>query len=191
MLSSAALICGINAFTSLLAGLVVFGSLGHLAFEQQVPVDSVVESGPELVFIAYPSALRLFSAPNVFSVLFFAMFLLVAIDSVYTSIETIASALEETLAWHPFVKQHLSGKQHRWKLAAMLCLLLFLCGLFFSTGAGAHWVGFFDHYVPLFVLFVLCACELLAISWYADVQLFAWAARLGSPLDRRWLYFWR
>ncbi len=40
-----------------------------------VPIDEVVEAGPALVFIAFPDALRLLPAPQLFSIMFFGMVL--------------------------------------------------------------------------------------------------------------------
>ena len=63
-----------DTFTSLLAGFVIFAILGSLAHELGVPVSEVVDSGPGLAFVSYPSALAKFDfLPQLFSVLFFLM----------------------------------------------------------------------------------------------------------------------
>ena len=63
-----------DTFTSLLAGFVIFSILGSLAHELGVPVSDVVDSGPGLAFVSYPSALAKFDfLPQLFSVLFFLM----------------------------------------------------------------------------------------------------------------------
>ena len=43
-----------NSLTSLYSGLAIFSVLGFMAQEQGVPIAEVAESGPGLVFIAYP-----------------------------------------------------------------------------------------------------------------------------------------
>ena len=70
-----------NCFTSIFAGFGVFSFLGHMAFKFDLEdyssiifilrncmsVDSVVRSGPGLAFIAYPEAMGLLPASQLFS----------------------------------------------------------------------------------------------------------------------------
>ena len=49
----------IDAGTSFFAGLAVFSVLGYLAFSMEVGVDKVITVGPELAFVAYPTAISL------------------------------------------------------------------------------------------------------------------------------------
>lgn len=46
--------CVVNTLTSLIAGVVTFSILGHVALEQGTTVAHVVTSGPGLVFLTYP-----------------------------------------------------------------------------------------------------------------------------------------
>lgn len=71
-----------DTFTSLLAGFVIFSILGSLAHELGVPVKDVVDSGPGLAFVSYPSALAKFDfLPQLFSVLFFLMLVTLGLGS--------------------------------------------------------------------------------------------------------------
>ena len=68
----------------MLAGLVIFSILGSLAHELDVPVKAVVDSGPGLAFVSYPSALAKFGGPvlpQLFSVLFFLMLITLGLGS--------------------------------------------------------------------------------------------------------------
>ncbi|KAF5406403.1 hypothetical protein PHET_00072 [Paragonimus heterotremus] len=49
----------VNTFTSLLAGLIIFSTLGHMSTVANVPISSVAESGPGLAFVVYPKALSI------------------------------------------------------------------------------------------------------------------------------------
>ena len=71
-----------DTFTSLLAGFVIFSILGSLAHELGVDVKDVVDSGPGLAFVSYPSALAKFDVvPQLFSVLFFLMLITLGLGS--------------------------------------------------------------------------------------------------------------
>ena len=52
-----ALICILNFFASMMAGIAIFSVLGHMAHEIGTTVDKVAAGGPGLAFIAYPRAL--------------------------------------------------------------------------------------------------------------------------------------
>jgi len=65
--------CLVNTMTCLIAGVVTFSILGTIAHSTNSTIDSVVSSGPGLVFITYPEVvLRLPGAPA-WAVLFFIM----------------------------------------------------------------------------------------------------------------------
>lgn len=72
---------GINTFTSLLAGLVIFMTLGYMSHSTGVSIDQVAESGPGLAFIVYPKALANMPVAPVWSVFFFLMLVLLGLDS--------------------------------------------------------------------------------------------------------------
>lgn len=60
-------------------------SLSHLncmqAHEQGQSVDTVVSQGPGLVFVVFPHALAKLPLPQLWSVIFFCMLILLGIDS--------------------------------------------------------------------------------------------------------------
>ena len=58
-----------------------------MAFNNCVPVDQVVKSGPGLAFIAYPEALSLLPAAPFFSILFFIMLVLLGLDSQFAMVD--------------------------------------------------------------------------------------------------------
>ena len=57
-----------NCFSSVFAGFGVFSFLGHMAKRNCMSIQDVVESGPGLAFIAYPEAIGLLPAEQLFSV---------------------------------------------------------------------------------------------------------------------------
>lgn len=71
----------INTLTSLLAGCVIFATLGNMAKIANVPINMVAESGPGLAFVIYPKALGTMPYSPFWAVCFFLMLLLLGIDS--------------------------------------------------------------------------------------------------------------
>ena len=59
--------------TCLLAGVVTFSILGHMAHNQGVEVKEVVNSGPGLVFITYPEVVLKMTGGSLWAIIFFFM----------------------------------------------------------------------------------------------------------------------
>ncbi|KAG7219999.1 hypothetical protein INR49_018465 [Caranx melampygus] len=74
-------LCLLNSGTSFLAGFVVFSVLGFMAHTQGVSVDNVADTGPGLVFIAYPQATAMMPFPQFWSVCFFLMLFFLSVDT--------------------------------------------------------------------------------------------------------------
>ena len=70
-----------NCLTSVYAGFAIFSILGSLAYELNVPVSEVVSSGSGLAFVAYPQAVLNIPPPQLWSILFFAMFISIGMSS--------------------------------------------------------------------------------------------------------------
>ncbi|KAJ8957789.1 hypothetical protein NQ314_006504 [Rhamnusium bicolor] len=69
----AVITCIVNTLTSLMAGVVTFSILGHLALEQNVNVGDVVKSGPGLVFLTYPEVVLKLPGSPFWAATFFIM----------------------------------------------------------------------------------------------------------------------
>lgn len=96
-----------NVFTAIFAGFAVFSVLGFMAFNLDVPVDEVVQSGPGLAFIAYPEAVLLMPLPHLWAVAFFFMMFILGMGSQFGGIEAICTAVIDQ--W-----PHL--EHHHWKV---------------------------------------------------------------------------
>ncbi|VDP03581.1 unnamed protein product [Soboliphyme baturini] len=93
------LICVINASTSFTCGIAVFSILGHMAVLMRKNIQEVVQSGVGLVFLAYPEAVITLPLPQLFSCLFFAMIVILGLDSqVSPDIAYVCSTVHERLA---------------------------------------------------------------------------------------------
>ena len=102
-----------NTGTCLLAGVVTFSILGHMAHNQGVPVANVVNSGPGLVFITYPEVVLKMTGGSVWAVIFFFMLVVIGIDSEFCIVESLVTGIvdmyPETLRFitqNPFSLAH-------------------------------------------------------------------------------------
>lgn len=125
-------VCVANSAFSLIAGFAVFATVGHLAYMEGLPVEEVAtRSGTGLAFITIAEAMSFFPTgiENVMSVLFYVMLLTLGLDSSYAWTETIVSSAQEALVS--------KGIKYRpWKVTLVLCIIMFLFGLVFTTRMG-------------------------------------------------------
>ncbi|CAD5113729.1 DgyrCDS2894 [Dimorphilus gyrociliatus] len=102
-LKDALVITVINSLTSLLAGFVVFSTLGFIAHERQTLVEDVATNGPGLVFEVYPEAISRMPLPALWAVLFFSMMLTLGISSMLPSLEALSSSITDLWpTFYPF-----------------------------------------------------------------------------------------
>ncbi|XP_076461637.1 sodium- and chloride-dependent taurine transporter-like [Babylonia areolata] len=175
-----------NSLTSFLAGFVVFSMLGHMAHVQQQSIDVVATSGPGLVFVVYPQALSLLPLPNVWSVLFFFMMILVGLDSQFAAVEGILTSLGDVFP-----------RWLRWR-AVILCVFVlcaFLLGISMVTGGGMYVFQLLDYYLfGSYVAQLLAFLEVVSVAWiyganrfYDDIELMV-GYRIGIWMKICWKY---
>lgn len=149
-----------NSFTSLLAGLIVFSTLGNIAKEQGAEIDDVVAQGPGLVFVVYPQALAKFPYANIWAALFFFMLLILGLDSQFATVEVIITSLKD--GFPDLVRKYL--KRHE-ILVLIVCLISFLLGLPNVTQGGIYFFQLIDYYAAAVSLMYLAFFEVIAVVW--------------------------
>ncbi|MGK0182357.1 MAG: NSS family neurotransmitter:Na+ symporter, partial [Halioglobus sp.] len=143
-----------NSFISLFAGLVVFSILGYMTTVTGTSIREVATSGPGLAFVVFPEALSVMPAPIFFSVLFFLMLLTLGIDSAFSLIESVNTALSDRF---PSLSKP--------RIAMFVCTWSFCCGIIYSTNAGLYFLDVIDHFVVEFGLVFLGLLQCLAVGW--------------------------
>uniref|UniRef100_A0A3P9A7N1 Transporter n=1 Tax=Esox lucius TaxID=8010 RepID=A0A3P9A7N1_ESOLU len=160
-------LCLLNSGTSFVSGFAIFSILGYMAQEQGVDISVVAESGPGLVFIVYPQAVSLLPCPQLWSVCFFVMIILLGLDSQFVGIESLITSVTDV-----FPNVIRKGRR-REILLLLFCCLFYLTGLVMVTEGGLYIIQLFDHYVCSgTTLLLLSICQSLSIGWIYGAERF-------------------
>ncbi|XP_021164417.2 sodium- and chloride-dependent GABA transporter 2 isoform X1 [Fundulus heteroclitus] len=153
-------LCFLNSGTSVVAGFAVFSVLGFMAHEQGIPIAEVAESGPGLAFIAYPQAVAMMPLPQLWSICFFVMLILLGLDTQFVAMEVVMTSIIDTF---PRVMRR-AGRRESFLL--LFCLICFFSQLIMVTEGGMFVFQLFDYYAcnGACILF-LCVFETLSMGW--------------------------
>ncbi len=199
--NNAFITCFANCATSFFAGFVVFSVLGFLAYQKGgVDVAGVIDAGPGLVFVTYPTAVSQMGEfgrfwPPVIGILFFLMLLFLGVDSLFSLIEGITTGLRDR---YKFLSQKF--------LTGAVCLLSFLVGtVFFASRAGIHWLDIFDHWANDYGLVIVGLLQCVIVGYFfktdtlrdyinqvSEIKLWGWwelCIRVITPLILGYLVF--
>ncbi|XP_056913020.1 sodium- and chloride-dependent GABA transporter 3-like [Takifugu flavidus] len=158
-------ICALTSGTSFVAGFIVFSILGFLAQVYSVSIDAVAESGPGLVFIAFPQAAALMPLPQFWSICFFLMLILLAADTHFVCVEAVITSVSDL-----FPKLLRSPVKHE-IISFLLCVSSFLVHLILATQGGNYIFQLIDYYgVTRFCDNFMAICECLAVGWIFGVD---------------------
>ncbi|XP_068146609.1 sodium-dependent nutrient amino acid transporter 1 [Drosophila tropicalis] len=151
----------LDTFTSLLSGIIIFGILGNLAYENNTTdISSVVNGGPGLAFISYPDAIAKFKVlPQLFSVLFFLMLFVLGIGSNVGMASCLSTVIKD---------QFVNLKN--WVVVVGIAIVGYFLGLFYITPGGQYVLNLLDFFGATFVALVLAIFELIAIGWIYGVK---------------------
>uniref|UniRef100_A0A3Q3GFN9 Transporter n=1 Tax=Kryptolebias marmoratus TaxID=37003 RepID=A0A3Q3GFN9_KRYMA len=129
-------LCLLNSGTSFVAGFVVFSVLGFMAQKQGVSVDNVADSGPGLAFVAYPQATAMMPLPQLWTVCFFLMLILLT----FVSVESVITSVCDL---HPKLFR---APMRREMFVLFICSSFFLLHLSMVTEGGVYIFQLIDYY---------------------------------------------
>jgi len=154
-----------------LSGFVIYGVLGFLSGETKSHIpdgDTMVAyddwlspstAGPNLVFVAFPTALLQFKASAFFSAIFFFALFTLGIDSAFSMIEASCTVLADS----DFAERY---KLSRPVISGTLCTLGFLFAIPFCMDNGSYHLGVVDNYVSTNGMVFIGALEAFALGWW-------------------------
>ncbi|TRY85112.1 hypothetical protein DNTS_023050, partial [Danionella cerebrum] len=158
--SDCIMLCCLNSGTSFVAGFAIFSVLGFMAYEQNVPIEAVAESGPGLAFIAYPKAVTMMPWAPLWAALFFMMLIFLGLDSQFVCVESLVTAIVDM-----YPKTFRVGYRRELLILGM-SVASFLLGLIMLTEGGMYVFQLFDSYAAsgMCLLFV-AIFESICIGW--------------------------
>lgn len=159
--NTAAIVGLANASFEFIAAIAVFGVIGFLAQQQNVPVADAVQSGPGLTFVTYPQILNEMPLGALFGVIFFATLFLAGLTSAVSVMEPGIAALRE--------KFHLG----RTRAVLTITITCTVVSLLYATGSGLYFLDIVDHFVNSYAV---------AVSGLFEIVLVAWILRQIGPL---------
>ncbi|CAG0919253.1 unnamed protein product [Notodromas monacha] len=145
-----------NCLTSVFAGFAIFSIVGYMAHELGVPTSQVIKSGPGLAFIAYPDAIAQMPLSPVWAVLFFVMLITLGLDSQFTMVETLITALLDEMP-------HLRSRKS--SVVIGICAVMFVLGLSMCARGGIYMFTLIDSYSAGWSLLILALLEIVAVHY--------------------------
>ncbi|KAM4587452.1 sodium- and chloride-dependent GABA transporter 3 isoform 1-T2 [Odontesthes bonariensis] len=154
------MLCCLNSGTSFVAGFAIFSVLGFMAYEQNVPIEAVAESGPGLAFIAYPKAVTMMPLSPLWACLFFMMLIFLGLDSQFVCVESLVTAVVD------MYPDTFRRGYRRELLILGMSIVSFFIGLIMCMEGGMYVFQLFDSYAAsgMCLLFV-AIFESICIGW--------------------------
>jgi len=153
----------VDFFTSILASIVIFATLGNSAYELGVPVETVAKGGQGLAFVAYPEALSHLPCPQFWCIIFFLMLFLLGLDSEFALFETVLCAVFDAFP---------RLRRQKVFVTAALVFVCFLLGLPCVTQGGQYVLDIMDTYGASISVLIIAIMEMTFIMWGYGVNNF-------------------
>ncbi|XP_064200143.1 sodium- and chloride-dependent transporter XTRP3-like [Anguilla rostrata] len=145
----------------------------------QAELNTAVE-GTGLAFIVYSEAIKNMPLPQLWSVLYFFMLLMLGMGSMLGNITAILTPLRD---WK------LLSKYSNEKLSGLVCIICFLLGLGFTTPSGNYWFTIFNDYGASLSLLFIVLVEVISVSYVYGIKRFE--KDIEDMLGHRPNWYWK
>jgi NSS family neurotransmitter:Na+ symporter len=156
---SAILTAVLDSGYAIFAGFAVFSVLGFMAASQGRPISEVVTQSIGLAFVAYPKAVSLMPAGNIFGAIFFLCLVVAGVSSSISIFEAFTAAALDKFGMRrkPFI--------------TVVAVLGFLGSTIFATQAGLLWLDIVDHFLTHYGLVVVGILECVIVGWFFRLKM--------------------
>uniref|UniRef100_A0A1B0B7D6 Transporter n=1 Tax=Glossina palpalis gambiensis TaxID=67801 RepID=A0A1B0B7D6_9MUSC len=176
------IITTMDTCSSIIAGSITFGIVGHLSYETKSSIADAVKGGAGLAFITYPDAIAKFKIlPQAFAILFFCMLFILGVGSTVGMGSCIIRVVKDRF---PLISN--------WSLSVSLSVIGFMCSLVYMTPGGQFILNLVDFYGVSFTALILAIGELVAVGWIYGVKRFCEDIKfmLGMNTSIYWRLCW-
>lgn len=178
IVKSGVTICFLDLAFSLLAGVTVFATMGFLAVSKGIAITELKLDGIFLAFVSYPMAISSLPLAPLWGVMFFVLLVSLGIDSAFAAVEAVTTGCEDV-----------SPARRRGSLAAVICLLGLLGGIFFTMGSGLLWLDIVDHWVAYYSIASIIVLQCVVFGHIAPIGEIR--RRIGESWSQGIVLLWR
>ncbi|KAI5934638.1 Sodium- and chloride-dependent transporter XTRP3 [Manis javanica] len=159
----------------------VFPQIKNCSLESEL--DTAVQ-GTGLVFIVYTEAIKNMEVPQMWSVLYFFMLLMLGIGSMLGNTAAILTPLTDSKV----ISSHLPKEA----ISGLVCLVNCAIGLVFTMEAGNYWFDIFNDYAATLSLLLIVLVESVAVCYVYGLRRFEsdLKAMTGRTLNWYWKTMW-
>ena len=147
-----------NCGFSFLAGFAVFSTLGYLGVAMNAPIADLKTTSFGLAFTSYPTAVEMFPGDLWFKaaigLCFFFMLLTLGVDSAFSIVEAVATAMYDKF------------RANRTVITMLLCVAGFFMGLIYCTDSGLIWLDCTDKFLTDYGLTLVALVQCLLVGWW-------------------------
>jgi hypothetical protein len=159
-----------NSLISFISGFAVWGIVGFM--NKEYPGRTNASSGFSLVFETYPEAIDTFEGgtSTFFGILLSLTLFLLGLDSAMAFVEAISTVIYDGLTAPP----------HRAVITLFLCIGGWAISLLFCTNWGLILFDVWDHYLGVYLLFLVGILQCFGCGWCFDLE------KTAAKSDAHW-----
>ncbi|XP_062322453.1 sodium- and chloride-dependent transporter XTRP3-like [Osmerus eperlanus] len=146
----------------------------------EAELDTAVE-GTGLAFIVYSEAIKNMPLPQLWSVLYFLMLLLLGMGSMLGNVTAIITPLRD----FKVISRNISNETFN----GLVCVVCLLLGLGFTTRSGNYWFTMFNDYGATFSLLFIVLVEVITVSYIYGIRRFE--KDIEDMLGHRPNWYWK